>query len=444
MPNIMKNLFADFKSFYRQCRAEDFGFYMVAGYIIFSYLQPQAIFPQLDFLPWSQICILSGLIFAGTKRTLKFQLPHFVVLLFCVSCLLSSYNSQYPDISFSKLDVIFIWLLEILFFTSCINTVHKFRLITILFFLILFKISFFGARTWIQRGFGFADYGISGPSGYFANSGELSLLMAMTGIMSLAILYKNRDLRKVYLLLPITAYMTVLAASSRGGQLALLAGSLLFFLIKGNLRIKYIFLSLALAFSGYLLLPDEQKQRFTAAGTDTTSQARLLYWSKGIEMLKDYPFLGVGYRCFSQYFHDHYAGELPQDTSLKNRREVAHNTFIQVASETGLIGLASYLWVCLIVFKLNKSTRALIRNSPGFGDSGWIYQYSIGLDIAQIVFFVGASFMSVSLYPYNYFMIMFSLSMNNVVKNEIEHQKRLGSATKVDTHSEIASSRGEA
>lgn len=415
----MKNLYLDFKLFFLECRAEDFGFYMVSAYIIFSYLRPQAIFPELEVLPWTQISIILGLLFALQKRKLKFQLPHFVVLLFCTACLLSSYTSKYPEISFAKLSIIFVWLLEILFFTSCINTVKQFRLISILFFLVLFKISFFGARAWAQRGFGFRDFGISGPSGYFSNSGELSLLMAMMCIMSVALLYNNKDTRKIYFFLPITAFMTVMAASSRGGQLALLVGSFLFLVIKGNLKIRYIFLAITLVISAYALLPEEQKARFTSAGSDSTSQARLLYWSKGLEIYKEYPVLGVGYQCFAIYFHEHYASELAEKTTISKKREVAHNTFVQVASEMGTIGLITYLWVCFIVFKLNKSTRHLLKKSNFPDDRDWIYQFSIGLDISQIVFFIGASFMTVTLYPYNYFMIMFALAMNNSVRNEM-------------------------
>lgn len=420
LSNMMKKLYLDFKLFYRQCRAEDFGFYMAAAYIIFSYLRPQSIFPALDIIPWTQICILLGLMYAITKQALNIQKPHIIVLFFCIVCLLSSYYSQYPEISFKNIDVVFKWLVEIIFFTSCIRSISQFRLITILFFLVLFKISFFGARTWVQRGFGFRDFGISGPSGYFENSGELSILMAMFAIMSLAVLFRNPASRRIFFLLPLTAYMTVLAASSRGGQLALLVGSFIFFIAKGKLSIKYLLLAVVIGLTGYSLLPQEQKERFTSAGEDATSQSRLLYWSKGIEMVKDYPILGVGYQSFPTYFHTHYADEISEDTTWIRRREVSHNTYIQVSSEMGLLGLWSYLWMCLIVFKLNRGTRTMLRRSASANDHDWIYQYSIGLDIAQVVFLIGAFFISAALYPYTYFMIMFSLSMNNVVKRELD------------------------
>lgn len=420
----MKNLILDFKDFYRECRAEDFGFYMAAAYIIFSYLRPQAIIPGLDIIPWTQISIILGLFYAAANRKLQFQFPHFIMLMFAIVCSLSTVFSEYPKISYKNWDIPYIWFLEILFFTCCISNLRQFRLITILFFLVLFKISFFGARTWAKRGFGFSDFGISGPSGYFQNSGELSLLMAMLAIMSLSIIFKSKSVNRIYFLLPITAAMTVLAASSRGSQLALLIGGVIFFTIEGKFKFKYLFIGALLFLLTFILLPDEQKQRFTSAGQDSTSQARLFYWSKGLEMLKTHPILGVGYNCFPSYIHDHYADQIPSDATWGMRREVSHNTFIQVSSQMGILGLWTYMWLCLIVFKLNRNTRGIMRRSSLIENYRWVYQYSIGLDIAQLVFFVGAFFMSVAFYPYNYFMIMFALSMNNVIKKETLDRKQ--------------------
>jgi O-antigen ligase len=427
----MKKLYVDFKQYFLECRAEDLGFYMVVGYIIFSYLRPHSLFPVLDLLPWTQLFIIGGLLYAGIKNTLRFQMPHFTIFLYGLVCLLSAYNAVNPTISFKNVDIPFIWLLEALCFTSCINSTKKLKLILILFFLVLFKISFFGARTWVQRGFAFQDFGISGPSGFFQNSGELSLLMAMLTIMSLSVLFGNSSVRKIYYIFPITTVMTVLAASSRASQLALLIGSFIFFLIKGKLNFKYLLIASAVLYGGYMLLPDEQKARFSSAGEDSTSQSRLLYWEKGLEMTAKYPWLGVGFQGFPSYFHDNYADEIPEDASFGKRREVAHNTLIEVSSETGYLGLGAYLLMYFIVFKINRDSRRILRGTDLNKQQPWLYQFTIGLDIAQILFIVGAFFMSVALYPYNYFMIMFALSLRNSVFTEITAQKKCAEANAV-------------
>ncbi|HSX49484.1 MAG TPA: O-antigen ligase family protein [Cellvibrio sp.] len=418
---MFKTLKTDFLNFYKECREQDFGFYCVAAYLIFSYVRPQEIFPSLKILPWTQLCIMCGLVFAIVKSTFKIGFAHVLVFIYFLVCLASAYFSVYPEVSFrGEWDIVLIWLMEMAFITSCVNNLTKFRLMLIIFFIALFKISFYGAREWISRGFGFRDYGISGPSGYFNNSGELSLIMAMLAVMSFAFICENKQARKMYYLLPITALMTVIAASSRGSQLALVIGTVLYFLIKGRLSLKYLCYGALIAWLGYMALPDKQKERFSSSGDDTTSRARLMYWSSGVDMVKEYPFLGIGFRAFPEYFHNYYAPYAPDDLRrIANKREVAHNTLIEVSSENGLIGLAIYLWMYFYVFSLNRASRRLVEKLGRPELNVWA-NTAFGFNIANIVFLIGAFFMSVSLYPYIYFMLAFSFALKYSLQKELD------------------------
>lgn len=412
----IKSAFNDLITYIRECKNENFGFYCVAGYIIFSYLRPQAIYPMLDILPWTQLCIVAGLGYAFIKGQVKYQMTHFVIFMFGVSTVISSYFSYDSDLSFRNISTVFIWMLEVLLFTSCIKTLHQLRLILILFLLVLFKISLFGAKTWVMRGFAFRDYGIAGPRGFFENSGELSLMMAMLFIISLSVIYQNRHVvNKLYYLLPITAFMTVLAASSRASQLGLVAGLFLFFILRGQFKIKYLLVGCLVCYLGFLLLPEGQKQRFTSAGSDGTSVSRLTYWAGGVDMFERHPIVGVGYKCFPHYFHDYYKHTIPEGQSWGNTLEVAHNTLIEVGSEQGSIGLITYLMMYFYSFRLNSRTRGLLKKHGPEVKPHWTYRLAVGLDIANIVFIIGGFFMSVAFYPYNYLMLMFSGALNNIV-----------------------------
>ncbi len=413
-----KSVLNDFSVYFRDCKNENFGFYCAAGYIIFSYLRPQAIYPFLDVLPWTQLCIIGGLIYGLLKSQLKYQMTHFVVLLFALSTVISSFFSYDSDLSFRNINTVFIWMLEVLLFTSCIRTLHQLRLILILFFLVLFKISLFGAKTWVMRGFAFKDYGIAGPRGFFENSGELSLMMAMLVIISLSVIYQNRHIAKIYYLLPLTAFMTVLAGSSRASQLGLVVGLFLFFILRGKFKIRYVFVGAFVCYLGFLLLPEGQKARFTSAGEDSTSVSRMTYWAGGVEMFKEHPIVGVGYKCFAHYFHAYYRHTIPQGMSWGNRLEVAHNTLVEVGSEQGGIGLITYLIMYFYSFRLNIRTRKELRKRGDAIKEHWVYRFSVGLDIANIVFIIGGFFMSVAFYPYNYLMLMFSGSLNNAVQDK--------------------------
>lgn len=409
----MKLLLGDLGAFYQNCKKQDLGFYIAALYLVFSYLRPQMIFRELDILPWTQITIIFGLIYLAINSRIKFQSIHISGIAFFTVVLASSFNSLYQDLSMSKLSASYIWVIEMLFFTNIIRNREQFRLSIILFFLILFKMSFFGARTWLERGLGFREWGIAGPPGFFANSGEFSLLMAMLATMSIAFLSAQKEKpKKIYYLLPITAIMTVLGASSRGGQLALLAGLLIIALSIWKIRFKPIAgIALAVCIT-FFVLPEEQMERFKSMGSDSTSTSRLLYWKKGLEMMQDYPFLGVGYYSFPKYFSNKYNHLKEQGSYLSSREEVAHNSFIQIGSTMGYTGLVVFLWLHLLCYLQNRKVRKLLTQG------NWLYRFSYGLDASLVTYTIGSIFMSVAFYPYIYFLLMFSQIGLNIAKKE--------------------------
>jgi|GEM_PF-902427 len=416
---MISSLKQDISKYYCDLKAQDFAFWMVCSYLIFSYVRPQVIIPALGFLPWTQISILLGLSFLLSKGKASFQSVHWSTLIFFLIILASSYNATWPEISFKKIDTVPIWLVEIFFFTNCVRTLEQYRVVIIFFFILLFKMSLFGAKTWTMRGFGFTKWGIAGPDGFFANSGEYSLLMAMLAIMSISFIVSQPNIRKFYYVLPITAVMTVLGASSRGSQLAIAIGLLLFGLIVGKLKVKNLFVIGVVIFLVMTYLPEEQKKRFDSMGEDGTSESRLLYWEKGLDMLSNHKLLGVGYLNFAEYFHVYYKDPSDFDSEyLYKRKEVAHNSVIETASELGYPGGITYLWFHLLCYILHRKSRRILVQKHPQGKKHWVHKFSIGMDITLITYFVGAFFMSVAFYPYIYLMMMLSQSMYNCVRRE--------------------------
>ena len=159
-------IFKDIRLFINAFKGQGVIFYLGCAYIIFSYLRPQSIYPQLNFVPWLQITILTGLALMFVKKQLVFTKTHALVFLFALLSLLSTLDSYYPEISWRYADIPFIWAIEVLFLSNCISNQKQFKLLVALLFLCLFKMSFFGARTWAMSGFGFSGWGIQGPPGF--------------------------------------------------------------------------------------------------------------------------------------------------------------------------------------------------------------------------------------------------------------------------------------
>lgn len=76
---------------------------------------------------------------------------------------------------------------------------------------------------------------------------------------------------------------------------------------------------------------------------------RLKYWTRSVSIIKDYPFLGSGLNTYSsiQWKYETGWGGYP------------HNSYLQMTAETGLTGLAAFLWVIIVL--LRNSFRNLKR-----------------------------------------------------------------------------------
>jgi O-antigen ligase len=66
-------------------------------------------------------------------------------------------------------------------------------------------------------------------------------------------------------------------------------------------------------------------------------------WTAAWEMIKDRPVLGQGLNTFMANYLDYWVGG-------ERMPRYAHNCYLQVAAETGLIGLGAFLWVLGALF----------------------------------------------------------------------------------------------
>src|SRR5262245_53694872 len=78
---------------------------------------------------------------------------------------------------------------------------------------------------------------------------------------------------------------------------------------------------------------------FSNMGSDTTVNQRIATFRAGIEMFKDNPLLGVGPGC-SMVAYPLY---VPKEAHCGCQDQlVIHNAFIQILSETGILGFLAF------------------------------------------------------------------------------------------------------
>jgi len=147
-------------------------------------------------------------------------------------------------------------------------------------------------------------------------------------IIPLTLSYKNR----IWLVAPLL--FALLLTRSLGGLLSLFIGLIIYFYLLGKLEKKrLIFLSGLLIIIILVLITrfSTQKQHLQPI---FSTMMRLNYWKDTWQIIKIYPLTGVGLGNFN----------------LAQSR-YAHNSYLQIWAEMGILGIISILWLVLAVFK---------------------------------------------------------------------------------------------
>lgn len=392
---------------WRYFKGESFAFWMICAYLFFEYVRPQSIFPAIDFLPWTQLTIIGAFLGCFADRSVRWVSSSINVLLilFLVVILLSSVFAYFPSFSYAKLENYYLWVIIYFLIINIVNTRKRFFIFLCVFFLASFKISLSLAITWAKRGFSFTDWGLSGPPGFFQNSGELAIQMLVFWPIAWAFAhalkpYVSKRWYQLLMLMPITAIMVILGSSSRGGQLALVVQ-----LVVMNYRTVFnpkVLISCCVAFFMiWTFLPEQQKERFQSMGEDKTSRQRILYWENGLEMIQEHPVLGVGYFNFVPYFERYYSEDV-----LFHRAELPHNIFIQVGTDTGVIGLLIFIALLIIAF---RKTQRFRPKGCEFNQA----RINNCVNLSLIGFVVAGQFVTVAYYPYLWIHLALIVSFKN-------------------------------
>lgn len=210
-------------------------------------------------------------------------------------------------------------------------------------------------------------------------------------VSSLAFLrFKKLWIRLTLIVISLILFTCVVLAMSRSGWIALLLATI-FVLILGNRRL-FIFslLLITIALSLFPWLPYRAQSRimhffeFTEAGHSTHRQ---FLWNIGLKMVQDRPILGQGLGTFMENFLRFQPKEYPMGWGIS----YAHNCFLQIASETGILGLLSFISIITVLFFVSFKILMRIKRDHFY------YYILSGFLISLFAYLVG-SFFDTNLY----------------------------------------------
>ena len=187
----------------------------------------------------------------------------------------------------------------------------------------------------------------------FVTPNTLAGYLAM--IIPLTLTHKD----KIWFIIPIS--FALLLTKSLGALLSLFLGLSLYFLLQRKFEKRTIlFLFGLLAIIGLIFMArlNTQKQHLQPI---FSTVMRLNYWKDTLMIIKTSPLVGVGLGNFN-LIHSRYA----------------HNSYLQIWAEMGILGIASFLWMLISVIYLGVKE---IKNFPFKNQISSIF-------IANIVFLI--------------------------------------------------------
>ena len=381
-------------------RRQPVSVWAVYAYLFFEYVRPQTIYPWLDVLPFARLSLITAavaaLLEASARR--KWTVLDTGIVAYTVVVFLSLGTAFDAAYGFSKLDLYLSWVLVYLAISTAVNTQTRVVLMLLGWLLWNLKMSQHAFRSWASIGFGFRDWGVGGAPGWFQNSGEFGIQMCVVLPISLyfALGLRKHVSRPVFLallVLPFTAVSGAIASSSRGALVGVAAVAL-WMLVRSRYKVRGTIALFATALAVWAFTPEEQKVRFDTAGDDRTSESRLTYWKRGLDIANEFPLLGVGYSGWMPYYTHKWGSRLGENEGL----QLSHNLFIQNMSELGYVGLVALLFLMGGTFWLNAKTRALARR---LGEKGYLSeQLGWGFDGALVGYATSGFFVTVLYYPY--------------------------------------------
>lgn len=203
------------------------------------------------------------------------------------------------------------------------------------------------------------EHSRAGAVGLLGDPNDLAMVL-LTGVpFALLALARDRGIsRLVWLVALCLTFGGVLVTQSRGGLLGLAAA--MYVLLRDRLKSRVLtWIIVGGALLGLVAMAGITARHGLGGGDlDASAQGRLDAWRAGVRMFRFHPLAGVGVGHFPSQYLDYAVN--PNEW----RAMSAHNTWVQVLGETGLVGVVPFLGLCWLTIRSALRLDG-VRKRPG-------------------------------------------------------------------------------
>ena len=300
-------------------------------------------------LAWMTKCYLTR---SWGEQVFPLKVP---CLLFALACLVAVAGAVDFSGSYKSLKR----LLEILIFfwaVNCITSEEQREKLTLLLIVSATLSTFTAFYAVLENGY----------SHSLRAEGSMAVYMTYAGLLMLALLVafgkfvyapkENKWIRAAIVVMAVCLILTF----TRQAWLGVVAG--IFFLIwfrkKALLWLMPVILGII-----FLNSPAKIKHRITSLVNlnDYNLLTRIALWQGGWLVFKDHPLTGCGFKCIDAVHQDY-----PDPTGHIKKLRGLHNNYIQLAVDTGLFGLVSWISIWVVYFMTLYQRLISIQGNAAF------------------------------------------------------------------------------
>lgn len=196
--------------------------------------------------------------------------------------------------------------------------------------------------------------GLSRATASFPGSNGLGVyLTALTPLVAgIALFSKISREKLLFFLAALLGCIGVYLSFSRGAGIGLFISFLFLGLVKKD-RVITLFLILLLLIFPFVM-PKNIREWAKSVNYNPvimlTCQTRIGIYRNTLNMIKQHPFLGVGINTFSRNYGKYRLAKV-EETNPTADGYYAHNNFLHMAGEVGLLGLGAFLVFLFLIFK---------------------------------------------------------------------------------------------
>ena len=362
---------------------------------------------SMPFAQMVAIATMAGLLVTKERYPLPKVREFYLLVLLWLIFLLSTIFAEYPTSAWQQMEKVSKILVMSFVTMALFQDRQK---IKALLWVISLSIGYFGFKggLWAFRT-GAGDM-VLGPEGTFI-AGNTEIGMALNMVLRTLFVLRREEtrpwLRHFLTAVFVLSIVATLITYSRGAFLALMVVISLLFL-KSRAKVWAMVL-LAIAVPVALTTLPEQwfgkMQTIETYEEDPSAMGRIGSWKLAIELSKERPILGFGFRPFTR--------EIFQEYGMYSRRgRDAHSIFFQILAEHGYVGLSLYVGLILCSF---LTLRRLIRASKTDPSLRWVSDYSEGLQASLAAFVVCGAFLSMSYFDLFYHLVAIVIILKKMV-----------------------------